>query len=139
MRFNFRFDKTLQAAGMLLHMSGGSMPRLKLLKLLYIADRQCLAVEGNTITGDKAYAMRKGPVISTTYSIIRGEDSQSCRWQRFLKSNKNGIVYTVTDPGTEDLYQFEKEIIKQVHKQYSQSRYCTDRVYQMLYRQRLID
>ena len=55
--FQFRFDKALQAAGLFLRLNGGRLKSLKLLKLLYLADRESLAVEGDTITGDRVRAM----------------------------------------------------------------------------------
>jgi len=50
--FIFQFHKTLQAAAYILQASGGRMNYANLLRLLYIADRECLAEEGDTITGD---------------------------------------------------------------------------------------
>ena len=118
LEFRFKFDKALQAAGMFLRLSGGSMARLKLLKLLYLADRQCLAVEGDTITGDRVRAMPNGPVLTTTYNLIKGRDSQSSRWHHFIKNGEDSSIFIADDPGTDDLYRFEKEIIEHVHHQY---------------------
>ena len=42
MTFRFDFEKTLQAAGVLLNLDGSRMDRIRLLKLLYIADRELL-------------------------------------------------------------------------------------------------
>ena len=64
MTFRFDFDKTLQAAGVLLSLDGDRMEQIRLLELLYIADRELLAETGRTITGDRAVAMRHGPVLS---------------------------------------------------------------------------
>ena len=46
--FRFDFDKALQAAGVLLSLDGDRMERIRLLKLLYIADRELLV---ETLTG----------------------------------------------------------------------------------------
>lgn len=43
------------------------MPKLTLLKLLYIADRESLFNYGYTITGDTMIAMKFGSVLSATY------------------------------------------------------------------------
>ena len=53
MTFRFDYDKALQAAGVLLSLDGDRMERIRLLKLLYIADRELLAETGRTITGDR--------------------------------------------------------------------------------------
>ena len=60
MTFRFSFEKSLQAAGVLLGLDGGRMERIRLLKLLYIADRELLAESGRTITGDRAVALITG-------------------------------------------------------------------------------
>ena len=115
--FQFRFDKALQAAGLFLRLNGGRLKSLKLLKLLYLADRESLAVEGDTITGDRVRAMPKGPVLSTVYNLIKGSDSQSHRWHRYLKKGEDDFVFMAEDPGTDDLCRFEKEIIERLDEQ----------------------
>ena len=51
MNFRFDFHKTLQASGVLLSLDANRMAYIRLLKLLYIADREWLAEAGRTITG----------------------------------------------------------------------------------------
>jgi uncharacterized phage-associated protein len=64
MNFRFHFDRTLQASAYLLHLRKGRMSQLRLLKLLYIADREWLAESGYPITGDHARALKNGPVLT---------------------------------------------------------------------------
>ena len=73
----FKFDlvKTLQASAVLLQHRNGKMEHIRLLKLLYIADRELLVERGKTITGDSAYAMKNGPVLSKTYELVKGTGS----------------------------------------------------------------
>jgi uncharacterized phage-associated protein len=72
MTFRFDFEKTLQAAGILLSLDGLRMDRIRLLKLLYIVDRELLVQAGRPLTGDVAVAMNYGPVLSRVYDLIRG-------------------------------------------------------------------
>jgi uncharacterized phage-associated protein len=117
--FVFRFDKTLQAAGMFLRLNGGRMEFLKLLKLLYIADRECLGVEGDTITGDNVRAMKHGPVLMTVYNLIKNnDDPQAPLWHRYIKRCSNHSVYVAKDPGTLDLCRYEKEVVEQIYSRY---------------------
>ena len=51
MHFRFNFEKTLQAAGVLMSSDGDRMEHMRLLKLMYIADREMLAETGSPITG----------------------------------------------------------------------------------------
>ena len=62
MRFNE--VKATQAAARLLRNRGGRMSYMKLIKLLYLADREALSRWGRPITTDKYVSMDKGPVLS---------------------------------------------------------------------------
>jgi hypothetical protein len=61
MHLRFQLEKSLQAAGCLLELHGDCMEYVRLLKLLYIADREMVAEAGAPITGDRAVAMDHGP------------------------------------------------------------------------------
>lgn len=70
----FSVERTAQAAGILLQAEEGHrMKYIRLLKLLYVADRESIRQSGFPITGDNVYAMRNGPVLSTTYNLLKGE------------------------------------------------------------------
>src|SRR5438105_4403367 len=65
MHFKFNLKKTVQAAAEFLrHEPGKQMSRLRLIKLLYIADREALLETGRPITSDTIVAMKHGPVLS---------------------------------------------------------------------------
>src|SRR3954451_19324827 len=102
MHFRFHFERTLQASAHLLRLDGKRMGYLRLLKLLYIADREWLAETGDSITGDRALAMKNGPGLSPVYDLIRGDAAQSGQWDDFI--HKDGYtVALVKDPGRGDL------------------------------------
>lgn len=54
---------------------GGSIGRVKLMKLLYLADRQHITNNGSSISGDHYVSMNNGPVLSETYDFMRGRSS----------------------------------------------------------------
>jgi len=63
------------------------MSYLKLLKLLYLADRKALVELGQPITCDLFVSMPQGPVLSRTYNLIREEPSpfdEPSYWRRFI-------------------------------------------------------
>jgi uncharacterized phage-associated protein len=62
--FTYNRDKAVQAALWLLNKHGGEMDRLKLVKLLFFADRNHLARYGRPIAGGPYNAMKYGPVCS---------------------------------------------------------------------------
>jgi uncharacterized phage-associated protein len=69
------FDEqtTAQVAAYFLNKAGGTMPHMKLVKLMYLADRLSYAECGHSITGDQAYSMEYGPVLSVTLKLVNGE------------------------------------------------------------------
>jgi uncharacterized phage-associated protein len=119
-RFPFRFSNALQASGMLLRLNDGKMKYLRLLKLLYLAERDYLEEEADLITGDRIYAMPKGLVLSTVYNLILHRDSQSNRWHRYIKTGEDKYVFLAEDPETPDLYRIEKEIIERIHHKHKE-------------------
>lgn len=65
--------KTSQAASHFLSKCpDGAASVLKLMKLLYLADRQFLADFGVSITGDRMVSMPHGPVLSQTLDLMNG-------------------------------------------------------------------
>jgi uncharacterized phage-associated protein len=98
MEFRFDFDKSLQAAAYLLHLEEGRMPYIRLLKLLYIAERELLAHKASPLTGDIYKAMEHGPVLSQILDLIKGKGSKSIEWETFIKRDGYAIKL-VREPG----------------------------------------
>ena len=78
-------EKAAQAAALFLLKAGGSLPHLKLMKLLYIADRESYRRCGSPITGDVMVSMPHGPVLSHTYDLMK-EDApwRSDYWSSYV-------------------------------------------------------
>ena len=91
MRFRFDFEKSLQAAGVVVGLGGSSMGYLRLLKLLYIADREMLAATGSPITGDRAVSMKHGPVLSHIDNLIKGQHERAGEWADCLKTTNYNV------------------------------------------------
>ena len=73
----------------------GRLNFMKLIKLLYLADRKSLLETGKPITGDRMVAMPKGPVLSGILDLIiwgrrRGE---TCVWLEYISEP---VGYDVT-------------------------------------------
>jgi len=73
MRITFKYNrgKAIQAALWFLAQHGGMLPRLKLVKLLFLADRTHLARYGRPIAGGNYVAMKLGPVCSEFLDDLR--------------------------------------------------------------------
>ena len=98
----FIFARTLQASACLLRLDGKRMGYLRLLKLLYIADREWLAETGESITGDRASAMKYGPILLNVYDLVTGKGSQAGVWDDFIHTEGYAVAL-VADPGRGEL------------------------------------
>lgn len=117
--FRFRFDRSLQASGYLLKWAGGEMHFLHLLKLLYIADREYLATFGEMITGDRVFAMKRGPVLKRVYDLIKGDGPRADDWARFIQTfPRSHKVRLVADPGTLDLCRASESVLDHAFGEY---------------------
>ena len=83
----FDEKKAAQAAAYFLHRSGGrkEMSVLKLMKLLYLAERRSFERYCEPIIGDRLVSMPHGPVLSITYNHMNGEmDSVAGGWEHWI-------------------------------------------------------
>lgn len=86
----FNERKAAQAAACLLHKAGGSLSVLKLMKLMYLAERRSLKKYGDTITGDAFVSMPHGPVLSMTYNCMNGEHAGGeSAWPTWIADRAN--------------------------------------------------
>src|ERR1035437_8347869 len=69
MPFAFSHRKAAQALNFMARQAGGSIHKLKALKLIYFADRYHLRRYGRPVIGDEYLAMEYGPVPSGTKDI----------------------------------------------------------------------
>ncbi len=68
----------MQAGAYLLRLDHRKLSYLRLLKLLYLADREWLAHNGESITGDQVFAIKHGPVAAIA-SGFRAQNFRTCR------------------------------------------------------------
>ncbi len=106
--------KTVQAAGVLLKEHGGRMSRLRLLKMLYMADRKSMKTLGRTVTGDRPFAMENGPVLTRVYDLVKGTDAETGLWVQFIHRQGYQDLCLVADTGVDELSQFEVESLVEI-------------------------
>jgi len=117
--YKFDFQKTLQAAALLLRAHHNRMEYIRLLKLLYIADRELLAKIGRTLTGDQAIAMKRGPVLTTVYDLIKGKGSVATNAEWATAIRTEGYEVTLSgDVGTNRLTKAEAIVLEDVCLRY---------------------
>lgn len=73
-RRRFSEEKATQAAARLLKLRGGTMSHLKLIKLLYLVERESLTRFGAPLTYDRYVSMPHGPVLSATLDRINEQE-----------------------------------------------------------------
>jgi len=73
---------------------GGSMKFIKLLKLIYLADRAALDRAGPSLSTDRWVSMKHGPVPSQTYSLIHQEDDPDRHpvWNQYIESQADYCI-----------------------------------------------
>jgi uncharacterized phage-associated protein len=121
MRFRFNEAKATEAAACLLELRGGRMKYLKLIKLLYIADREALARWGRPITTDRYVSMREGPVTSNIYNLIVSEPmpSEQSIWQAHIRTVADWDVELVSEPKNDELSRSEKSLLNEIFERHS--------------------
>lgn len=118
MQTTFRFKKTLEAAAFLLTLSGREMTRYRLVKLLYITDREMLSECSNTLTGDQPIARQKGPVLQAADDCILGKGRHSDTWQKAIHSDGDRLRL-VADPGNGKLSDYDEAKLSGVFERYA--------------------
>ena len=116
MRLPFNEAKATQAAACLLRLRGNRMSYLKLIKLLYLLDREALLRWGRPVTTDRYVSMDNGPVVSRVYSLIRDEQppGSSRIWRRFISPPEDWEVSLIADPGNDELSRAEESLIDEI-------------------------
>lgn len=118
MPLHFRQDRTTQAAARLLKLHGAEMPYLKLIKLLYLADRRALLELGRPISFDLFVSMPHGPVLSRTYDLIVGEPEDATYWRQFISAPQNYAVRLIAEAPNDHLSPAQEAILDEIFRSF---------------------
>jgi len=92
----YREDKATALASFFLEKAGGELEYLKLLKLIYLVERESLRRLSTSVTGDVFYSMKHGPVMSATFDLIKDNeawvDFDHENWSRTIARPKGHTV-----------------------------------------------
>ena len=118
----FREDRATQAAAFLLKLNKKRigipvMRYIKLIKLMYLADREALLRLGHMITYDRLVSMDNGPVLSRVLDLIKGRASGSY-WSRYISRWPHWWVLLTSDPSTSQLSVAEEKILQELFQKY---------------------
>jgi len=117
--FPFELAKAMQSFGVLF--STENDPKVayyRILKLLYISDREFLKETGRPIVGGTDVAMKKGPLNSQAYDLIKGVHPDSDMFLRYFTKDGTRLLVMLKDPGREDLSRREVRKLIEVSERY---------------------
>jgi uncharacterized phage-associated protein len=83
--------KLAQMAAYFLHRAGGPMEHARLMKLMYLADREAIDLYGLPISEDEYWATKTGPALALTLNLMGGyEDCDSqAEWGEWVLAKEN--------------------------------------------------
>lgn len=116
-----RFDeaKATQIACMFLHLRGGRMHYIKLIKLLYLLDREALDRWGVLVTTDRFAAMEHGPIVSNIFNLIT-DDKSTPVWSRYISAplGDHEIELRNNSISTDRLSDAEENLVREIFEQF---------------------
>ncbi|PZR75955.1 MAG: hypothetical protein DLM73_04030 [Chthoniobacterales bacterium] len=116
MDFVFDIDKAVASAAYLTKRNGGETSVFVLIKKMYAAERTALATWHRPITGDSFASMKKGPVLSRTYNLIKGEvsstNSDMVKWAKHFSPRTENTIKLISDADLDFLSAREIEALE---------------------------
>jgi hypothetical protein len=111
-------EKTTAVATAFLNFGGGRMNYMKLLKLMYLVEREALIKKGYLVTRDRPYSMKHGPVLSNTLDLLKCNSAfNSEYWDLHIKKNNYDSIL-VKIPANFELSIFEEKLIKVIFNEH---------------------
>ncbi len=93
---------------------------MKLIKLLYLMDREALLRWARPVTNDCYYSMRLGPVLSEVHDLITEQPlpDQPTFWSTHISDPAHYEVELKSDAGDGELSEAEEDLIQEIHSKY---------------------
>lgn len=127
-------------AAFLLDHGKGRMSYLKLMKLLYLADRESMRRHGEPISGDRYVSMDQGPVLSQTLDLINGAvEFEQNGWGHWIADKADyevSLRRKVSRDMLDELSEAELETLEAIYAKFGKwnkwklrdytHRYCTE-------------
>lgn len=115
----FDEGKATQAAAFLLRLRGGQMHYIKLIKLLYLADRESVIRWGYPMTTDRHVSMDHGPVTTRILNLITDEVPKPV-WAEYISAplGEYEVRLIKEQPPTDKLSRAEENLLAEVFERY---------------------
>ncbi len=124
MGFRFAFDekKATQATALFIEKSGGSINYMKLIKLLYLANREALSRWGKAVVPDGYYSLPYGPILSKVLSLITEQlrPGTVSFWKEHVSAPQDYSIRITQNPGFDEFSAREISLLGEVFAKYGQ-------------------
>lgn len=117
-----RFDeaKATQLACLVLKLRGGRMHYIKLVKILYLIDREAFSRWGFPVTNDTYVSMDNGPVVSNILNLIT-DDKPKPIWSTFISPPMGDyeieLLNNAPKASTDKLSRAEEKLVQEIYNQ----------------------
>ena len=113
----FKSRKAAQMCAYFATKDGGMIDKLKLIKLIYLTERKCLADWHRPVLFDEMFSLQHGPICSSTLNGIGGAFQQAV-WDSFIKRHGNKVVAvkTLSREDLDEVSDAEFDIVEDVWK-----------------------
>lgn len=121
----YRQDKAAEVASLLLKQEGGKTNYTKLIKLMYIIERESILRWGYPVTGDDYYSLDNGPILSHTLDNITGNTYSkypSPEWEHCIVRQGYDVVLEC-DTQIKKLNRAEVKLVHEVYGDYGHMTY----------------
>jgi uncharacterized phage-associated protein len=109
---------TQVAARFLAAAPGQRLPYLKLVKLMYFADREALLRWGAPITNDRYYSLDHGPVLSRVKDLMVEDHAERSFWSVHISSPSSYVIELLDEAGNDRLSRAEEQLVDEVYARY---------------------
>ena len=117
-----REKQAAQMAAAFIIRAGRPLGKIRLLKLMYLAERESMVRPGFPIVCDNIYAMREGMGLSRTYDLMIGKEGTPTdgEWTKHIARTSLGlnVCQGVNDEALDGLSQNDIEVVDKVWAQY---------------------
>lgn len=112
----FQSEKAAQVSAAFLKLAGGRMDKLKLIKFLYLFERESVRKRGRPAFYDEYYSLKDGPICSSALNGINGNLGKV--WNNYLQKNGRQDVYKTETENDDRISKSDYEIIKELWVQF---------------------
>ena len=114
----FKERKTTQVAALLAQNCSGEIDLYKLVKLIYLIDREALKCWGRSVTFDRPFNLPLGPTPSATYDMVR-HPAKGRYWSSSFADPQHNVIRLISpDTGVDELSQAEIDLVQEVFREF---------------------